>query len=198
MHAYIYIYREREREQKERQKLFCFLGGAISRLILGKLSVMHCHFYKGIQIHGLSSVLPLPNVARYTFRLPAHHMKASTLQNKNNRFRHYVICFVSSRAGKRKAFHHHLGNPPFQRFPRVTSIGSLTPKTLGKSRGPPQNPAEPRRTLGETPAEPYERPPQSPLRGNFPRRASRRVVPLGWWPSGTPESILPFSGSHSV
>ena len=32
-----------------------------------------------------------------------------------------------------------------------------TPKNLGKSRGPPQNPAEPRRTLGETPAEPSER-----------------------------------------
>ena len=32
----------------------------------------------------------------------------------------------------------------------------------------------------ETPAEPSERPAQSPLRGKFPRRASRRVVPLGW------------------
>ena len=37
------------------------------------------------------------------------------------------------------------------------------------------------------PAEPSERPPQSPLRGKFPRRASRRVVPLGWWPSRTLE-----------
>ena len=71
-------------------------------------------------------------------------------------------------------------SPPFFRqFPRVTSIGSLPPKTLGKSREPPQNPGEPRRTLGETP-EPSERPPQSPLRGKFPRRASRRVLPLGW------------------
>ena len=49
----------------------------------------------------------------------------------------------------------------FQQFPRVTSIGSLPPKTLGKSRRPPQNPrdppktlAEPRRTLGETPHDP--------------------------------------------
>ena len=41
--------------------------------------------------------------------------------------------------------------PCLQQFPRVTSIGSLPPKTFGKSRGPPQNPAEPRRTLGETP-----------------------------------------------
>ena len=41
----------------------------------------------------------------------------------------------------------------FQQFPRVTSIGSPPPKALGKSRGPPQNPAEP-----------SERPPQSPRR----------------------------------
>ena len=56
--------------------------------------------------------------------------------------------------------------PMFQQFPRVTNIGSLPPKTLRKSRGPPQNRAEPRRALGETPAEPSEtqRPPQSPLR----------------------------------
>ena len=54
-------------------------------------------------------------------------------------------------------------------------------------RSPPQNPAEPCRTLGENlqnfrrdPAEPSERLPQSPLRGKFPRRASRRVVPLRW------------------
>ena len=43
-------------------------------------------------------------------------------------------------------------------------IRSLPLKNLGKSRGPPQSPAEPlqrpRRTLGE----PSERPPQSPLR----------------------------------
>ena len=48
-----------------------------------------------------------------------------------------------------------------QHFPRVTSIGSVFPKTLGKLRGPQQNPAEPRRTLretlGETPTEPSER-----------------------------------------
>ena len=41
------------------------------------------------------------------------------------------------------------------------------------SERPLQNPRrDPFRTLGETP--------QSPLRGQFPRRASRRVVPLGW------------------
>ena len=51
----------------------------------------------------------------------------------------------------------------------------------------PRTPAEPRRDPAETPqnprrdpAEPSERPPQSALRGKFPRRASRRVVPLGW------------------
>ena len=60
-----------------------------------------------------------------------------------------------------------------QQFRRVTSVGSLSPKTLRKFRRPPQNPAEPRRTLGETPAEPSERFPQSPPRGKFPRRASR-------------------------
>ena len=71
-----------------------------------------------------------------------------------------------------------------QQFPRVTSIGSLPPETLGKSRGPPQNPAETPQNPRRDPAEPSERPPQSPRRGKFPRRASRRVVPLGWWPSG--------------
>ena len=55
-----------------------------------------------------------------------------------------------------------------------------TPGTLGKSRGPPQNPAETPHNPRRDPAEPSERPPQSPLRGEFPRRASRRVVPLGW------------------
>ena len=72
-----------------------------------------------------------------------------------------------------------------QRFPRVTSIGSLPPENLRKSHGPPQNPAETPQNPRRDPAEPSERPPQSPLRGKFPRRASRRVVPLGWWPSGT-------------
>ena len=52
-----------------------------------------------------------------------------------------------------------------QQFATVTSIGSLPPKTLEKSRGALQSPAET---------------PQNPLRGKFPRRASRRVVPLGW------------------
>ena len=54
-------------------------------------------------------------------------------------------------------------------------------------RTPTETPQNPRRD----PAEPSERPPQSPLRGKFPRRASRRVVPLGWWPSGTLEGIPP-------
>ena len=56
----------------------------------------------------------------------------------------------------------------------------------------PENPRKIPRTPAETPqnprrgpAEPSERPPQIPLRGKFPRRASRRVVPLGWWPSRT-------------
>ena len=43
-----------------------------------------------------------------------------------------------------------------QQFSRATSIGSLPPKNLGKSRGPPQNP-RPRRAVWETPAEPSER-----------------------------------------
>ena len=67
-----------------------------------------------------------------------------------------------------------------QQFPSVTSIGSLPPKNLGKSRGPPQNPAETPQNPRRDPAEPSERTPQSPLRGKFPQRASRRVVPLGW------------------
>ena len=72
-----------------------------------------------------------------------------------------------------------------QQFPRVTSIGSLPPKTLGKSHVPPHSPAETPQNPRRDPAEPSQRPPQSPLRGQFPRRASRRVVPLGWWPFGT-------------
>ena len=48
-----------------------------------------------------------------------------------------------------------------------------------------ETPQNPRRD----PAEPSERPPQSPLRGTFPRRASQRVAPLGWWPSGTLEQF---------
>ena len=67
-----------------------------------------------------------------------------------------------------------------QTVPEGHKHRSLHPKNLGKCRGPPQNPAEPRRTLEETPAESSERTPQSPLRGKFPRRASLRVVPLGW------------------
>ena len=55
----------------------------------------------------------------------------------------------------------------FQQFPRVTSIGSLPPKNLGKSRGPPQNPAEPCRTRGETSAEPSERPRRALWAANF-------------------------------
>ena len=65
--------------------------------------------------------------------------------------------------------------PPFQQFRRVTSIGSLPPKTLGKSRAPPQNSAETPQNPRRDPAEPSQRPPRSPLRGKFPRRASRRV-----------------------
>ena len=53
-----------------------------------------------------------------------------------------------------------------------------TAETLGKSRGPPQSLAETPQNPRRHPAEPSERPPQSPLRGKFPRRASRRVVPL--------------------
>ena len=49
-----------------------------------------------------------------------------------------------------------------KRFPRVTSIGSQPPKTLGKSRGPPQNPAETPQNPRRDPAEPSERPPAEP------------------------------------
>ena len=45
---------------------------------------------------------------------------------------------------------------------------------------PPRAPWRPRRTLEETLAEA----PENSLRDKFPRRASRRVLPLGWWPSG--------------
>ena len=48
----------------------------------------------------------------------------------------------------------------FQQFRRVISTGSLPPKTLGKSCGPPQSPAEPSERPRRAPAEPSERPPQ--------------------------------------
>ena len=47
------------------------------------------------------------------------------------------------------------------------SQGSLPPENLGKSRGPPHNPAEPPQNPRRDPAEPSERPPQSPPRGKF-------------------------------
>ena len=56
-----------------------------------------------------------------------------------NYFRHFSTFFAQ---GKKR-----------QQFRRGTSIGSLPPKSLGKSRGPPQSPAEP-----------SERPPQDPRR----------------------------------
>ena len=61
--------------------------------------------------------------------------------------------------------------------------------TPGNPRKIPQNPAETPQNPQRDPAEPSERPPQSPRRGEFPRRASRRVVPLRWWPSGTLEEV---------
>ena len=54
-----------------------------------------------------------------------------------------------------------------QQFARVTSIGSLPPKALGKSCGAPQSPAETPQNPRRDPAEPSERPPQSPLRGKI-------------------------------
>ena len=51
--------------------------------------------------------------------------------------------------------------------------------TPEKPRKIPRALAEPRRATRRDPQEPSERPLQSPPRGKFPRRASRRVVPLG-------------------
>ena len=51
--------------------------------------------------------------------------------------------------------------------------------TPEKPRKIPRTPVEPRRA----PQNPRRDPVQSPLRGKVPWRASRRVVPLGWWPS---------------
>ena len=56
---------------------------------------------------------------------------------------------------------------------RVTALGKST-----DPRRTPQRPAEPLER-------PLERPLRTPPRGKFPWRASRRVVPLGWWPSRT-------------
>ena len=52
-----------------------------------------------------------------------------------------------------------------QQFPRVTSKGSLPPKTSENPADPRRTPQRPRRTLGETP--------QSPLRD--PRKALREA-----------------------
>ena len=76
-------------------------------------------------------------------------------------------------------------NKKLQQFQKVTCI--LPPRNLGKSHGPSQNLAEPRRTLEETSAEASKNPSQRPIS----RRAPQRVVPLGWWPSGTLETT-PF------
>ena len=48
------------------------------------------------------------------------------------------------------------GSKRLQQFPRVTRIGSLPPKTRGKSRGPPQSPAETPQNPRRDPAEPSE------------------------------------------
>ena len=55
-----------------------------------------------------------------------------------------------------------------------------TPENPRNITRTPQNPAETPQNPRRDPAEPSERPPQSPLRGKFPRRASRRVVPPEW------------------
>ena len=60
-----------------------------------------------------------------------------------------------------------------KRFRRVTSKGSL----------PSDNPVDPWRTSHSpagTSKRPLQRPLRTPLRGKLPRRASRRVVTLGW------------------
>ena len=75
---------------------------------------------------------------------------------------------------------------------RVTALENprKIPRTPAEPRRAPQNPRRgPRRTLRETP--------QSPPRGKFPRRASQRVVPLGWWPSG-PSEDLPRRGNLHI
>ena len=69
----------------------------------------------------------------------------------------------------------------FQKFPRVTSIGSGDPQKI------PQTPAEPRRAPESPRREPPQRPLRTPMRGKFPQEASRRVVPLRWCPSQTLE-----------
>ena len=75
------------------------------------------------------------------------------------------------RLGKRlRSFVRTLAVAMLQQFPQGHKRRATT---LGKSRRAPRRP---RRTLEETPTEA----PESPLRGKFPRRASRRVVPLGW------------------
>ena len=60
---------------------------------------------------------------------------------------------------------------PIQQFPRVTRIGSLVSENPVDPRRATRSPRRPRRD----PAKALE----NPLRGKFPRRASRRVVTLG-------------------
>ena len=107
-------------------------------------------------------------------------------QGKNapsNPYPHYLVRLATSRF--EILLHRCSGIDNLPTVPEGHKHRVTTPRTLGKSRGPPQSPAETPQNPRRDPAEPSERPPQSPLRGEFPRRASRRVVPLGWWPSGT-------------
>ena len=71
----------------------------------------------------------------------------------------------------------------FQKFLRVTSIGSGDPQKI------PHTPAEPRRAPKSPRREPPQRPLRTPMRGKFPQGASRRVVPLRWCRS----QLLSFS-----
>ena len=71
------------------------------------------------------------------------------------------LCIKTQPLKRSFTIKHSLCHTLLQQFPRVTSIGSLPPQTLGRSRGPPQSPAEPSERPPQNrrrdPAEPSER-----------------------------------------
>ena len=89
--------------------------------------------------------------------------------------------------------------------PEVTEGRKHRVTTPEKPRKIPRTPPEPRRTLGETPQNPWRAPRRAlwetpaetsqSLRGLFPRRASRRVVPEACCPFKTLEMKDGWSGT---
>ena len=136
---------------------------------------------------GLKVRFSLATIVFETFELILCQMLSSQGKNApSNAYPHYLVRLATSRYHytqndyRTELYYFRIIFANSPAVPEGQKHRVTTPETLGKSRGPPQSPAETPQNPRRDPAEPSERPPQSPLRGKFPRRASRRVVPLGW------------------